>query len=86
MTLGISPARSPLEPRPGAPGSLPERVLVGGYGGLLEAEPREPPERRAEACACGRTIYATYRPVPEAVADHVATRVHLAWRAAREAE
>ena len=80
MTLGISPARSPLEPRPGAPGSLPERVLVRGYGGLLEAEPRTGP------CACGGAIDATYRPVPEAVADHQATRVHRAWRAAREAE
>jgi hypothetical protein len=79
VTLGVSPARSPLEPTPGAPGSLPERVLVRGYGGL------EPPERRSEPCACGGTIDATYRPAPEAVADHVATRVHLAWRAAREA-
>jgi hypothetical protein len=76
MTLGISPARSPLEPTASGPGSLPEAVLVRGYGGL---EPREP---RTEACACGGAIDATYRPVPEAVADHQGTLEHRAWRAA----
>ena len=76
MTLGINPARSPLEPRPGAPGSLPEIVLVRGYGGLEHREPR------IEPCACGGRIDATYRPVPEAVADHNETRAHGAWRAA----
>jgi len=75
MTLGISPARSPLEPTASGPGSLPERVLVAGYGFF-------DPGPTTSACVCGGTIDATYRPVPEAVADHNETLEHRAWRAA----
>ena len=79
MTLGISPARSPLEPTASGPGSLSEAVLLRSYGWV-------DPGPSTSACACGGTIDATYRPVAEAVADHNGTLEHRAWRAVREAE
>jgi hypothetical protein len=73
MTLGIVRGRPDLEPR--RVDAHPEPMLIRAYA-LTERAAREAP------CACGGAIDATYRPVPEAVADHQGTLEHRAWRAA----